>query len=152
MFSMWKTESVKRKNMILVEGWNERYLDTLKQQKMIHDVQDKLNSTILGTELQKSNWLINVTKQKEIADQPMTKNHTRNIEKIEYLIDIFIDNEERTQEWVECIELWRTLIEIARKKEDFTDDEIKRFQKFVMLFLQNGSTYMARLVWETAST
>ena len=45
--------------ILLVEGWNERDSDTEKQKNMIDDVQNKVNSTILGTEQRKSNWLIN---------------------------------------------------------------------------------------------
>ena len=75
--------------MLLVEGWNARNSDAKRQQQMVKDVQDKVNSSMLGTECRKSNWLINITKQKEIAHQPMTNNHTRKIvDNLEYLIDI----------------------------------------------------------------
>ena len=55
--------------ILLVEGWNWRDSNAQTQQKMIDDIQNKVNSVILGTNSHKSNWLINVNKQNKIADQ-----------------------------------------------------------------------------------
>ena len=121
--------------LLLIEGYNERDSDAQKQAEMIKNVQRIVNTSILGTQRRKANWLINLTKQKEIADQPMTNNHTRKvINDFELLLDACISDLERRTQWVECIQQWRDLIEMARKREDFSDEEIETFQQMCDTF------------------
>ena len=39
-----------------------------------------------------------------------------------------VSNEEKREQWKECLDLWRDIVDIARQKEDFTDAQIDSFQ------------------------
>ena len=65
--------------LLLIEWMNQYDLDKKMQEDFLERFQDTVNSRILGTEQRKSNWLINLTQNKVIADRPMTNNHTQRI-------------------------------------------------------------------------
>ncbi len=76
---------------------------------------------------------MNTGKDKEnniiIADQPMPNTHARKlVNKFELLTAFCIpDDLEKRAKWNEVIPLWRELIELARQKEDFSDEDIQAF-------------------------
>ena len=133
--------------LLLIEGANERDLDKQATKDMIAKVNKEVNTAILGTRRRKANWSVNITKEGTIADQPMTNNHTRKIiNNFEKLLPLCVSDRSRREKWIECIELWRDLVETARQKEDFSDEQIENFQalcdnffiKWVALHKESG--------------
>ena len=123
--------------LLLIDGANKRDSDKEALTKMIDDVNEIVNTQILGTRRRRSNWKVNLTKEGTVADQPMTNNHTRKIvDKFELLLPICVSNSERRQKWVESVELWREIVETVRQKEDFSDDQIDLFQHLCDMFFQ----------------
>ena len=108
---------------------------------MIEQVNEVVNSQILGTQRRKSNWTVNLTKEGTVTEQPMTNNHTRKIlNNFELILPICVSDPEQRQKWLECIELWREVVETARQKEDFLDDQIDLFQHLCDVFFFDKNT------------
>ena len=123
--------------LLLIDGANERDSDKSALSEMIEQVNEVVNSQILGTQRRKSNWTVNLTKEGTVAEQPMTNNHTRKIiNNFELILPICVSDPEQRQKWLECIELWREVVETARQKEDFLDDQIDLFQHLCDVFFQ----------------
>ena len=123
--------------LLLIDGANERDSDKVALTKMIDDVNEIVNTKILGTRRRRSNWKVNLTKEGTVADQPMTNNHTRKIVNgFEHLVSVCVTDEERREQWLECVELWREVVETVRQKEDFTDEQIDVFQHLCDTFFQ----------------
>ena len=121
--------------LLLIDGSNERNSNKKELSEMIASVNKAVNTSILGTPRRKNNWTVNLTKEGTVADQPMTNNHTRKIiNNFEKILPLCISNNQRRGKWLECIELWRELIETARQKEDFSDGQINSFQVLCDLF------------------
>ena len=115
--------------LLLIEGMIERDSDKKEQKNMIHEVNIIINTKILGTRRRKSNWSVNLTKEGTVADQPMTNNHTRKIiNGLEQILHLCVSDSDRKERWIECIEVWRELVEVARQKEEFSDSQIDSFQ------------------------
>ena len=115
--------------LLLLDGVHERDADKKEIEKMIREVNNVVNTSILGTRRRKSNWSVNLTKEGTVADQTMTNNHTRKIiNGFEKILPLCVSNQERRDKWSECIELWREIVEISRQKDDFTDAQIDSFQ------------------------
>ncbi len=95
---------------------------------------------MLGTPSRKSNWRVNTgvdrDNQKVISDQSMPNTHVRKfLDHFEELSVLCVIDEEQLEVWNEVISLWINLMEFARKRSDFTEEEIVDFQDRTALFL-----------------
>jgi hypothetical protein len=71
----------------------------------------------------------NKDNQKVIADQSMPNTHVRKfMDHFEELAELCILDEERLQKWIDVISIWINLMEFARKRSDFSEQEIEDFQ------------------------
>ena len=121
--------------MLLIEGANERDSDNVAFKEMIKKVNRDVNTKILGTQRRKSNWSVTLASDGTVGDQAMTNNNTRKIiNGFEKLLPLCVSDPVRRDQWLECIELWRELVEIVRQKEDFTDAQIDSFQHLCDIF------------------
>jgi hypothetical protein len=119
--------------MILLEGWDERDQDNYARDKMLVDVVKVVNTRILGKPKRPANWRIITTMDSEnrtmLGDQSMPNRHVRKfIEQIDVITEVVILDEERRQSWNQVIGLWSNLMTQARQKEDFSDEDINRFE------------------------
>ena len=129
--------------LLLIDGANERDCDKAALNKMISAVNDTVNTKILGTRCQRSNWKVHMTKEGTIAEQPMTNNHTRKIiNGFDYLVTVCVKDDNRREQWLECVDLWREIVETVRQNEDFADEQIKVFQHLCDIFSKSGLTSM----------
>ena len=123
---------------LLIERIQQSSKSNSDEEELIKKVEEVINTRILGEERRHTNWRIPVSKndssKRVVNDITMPNQHVRKILKEFHLItavlfDITIDKErERKEKWDNCRTLWGALIEVARKKEDFTDVEIDHFQ------------------------
>ena len=101
--------------LLLIDGANERDSDKSAFSKMIEQVNEVVNSQILGTQRRKSNWKVNLRKKSTVAEQPMTNNHMQKIiNSFELILPICVSDPECRQKWLECIELWCEVVDTAR--------------------------------------
>ena len=123
--------------MLLIDGANKQDSDNEALAKMIDDVNETVNTKILGTRWRKSNWKVNLTKEGTAAEQPMTNNHTRKIINVfDNLVSVCVMDEEQREHWLECVDLWREVVETVRQKIYFTDEQINVFQRLCDTFFQ----------------
>jgi hypothetical protein len=119
--------------LLLLEGYNRENITKSQQEQLILDVEAVVNTRVLGTPSRKSSWRVNTAVDKDnrkvISDQSMPNTHVRKfLNHFEELSELCIIDEERLEEWNEVISLWINLMEFARKRSDFTEDEILDFQ------------------------
>jgi hypothetical protein len=100
---------------------------------MLDQVEITANTMIIGKEDRKSNWKIVRAKdgnhRQTIGDQSMPNTRVRKfINKFEILTDICVTDETRKLAWNDCIAKYREVMILARKREDFLDQEIDLFQ------------------------
>jgi hypothetical protein len=119
--------------LLLLEGYNRENITKSEQDKLILDFEGVVNSRVLGTPRRRSHWRLNTGKdkdnQKVIADQSMPNTHVRKfMDHFEELAELCILDEERLQKWIDVISIWINLMEFARKRSDFSEQEIEDFQ------------------------
>ncbi len=119
--------------LLLLEGYNRENITKSQQEQLRLDVEEVVNTRVLGTPSRKSSWRVNTAVDKDnrkvISDQSMPNTHVRKfLNHFEELSELCIIDEERLEEWNEVISLWINLMEFARKRSDFTEDEIIDFQ------------------------
>jgi hypothetical protein len=119
--------------MLLIEGLNARDSNTKEQDTMMWDFEQKVNTSVLGSATRRCNWGIvrakDSNQQRAIGDQSMPNPHVRKfVAKIEELTAICIKDEERRKAWDACISVYREMMQVARKHDDFSDEEIDQFQ------------------------
>lgn len=107
--------------------------------ELINRVEHIVNTRILGQPHRPSNWKVPVSKndksKRVVNDITMPNQHVRKFMKelhrlTEVLFDL--DDEEqmaRKEAWDNCRNLWMDVMELARKREDFTDLEIYNLQE-----------------------
>jgi hypothetical protein len=88
--------------------------------------EDYVNLNVLGKPWAKGNWRLSTTqnsnKEKTIADQGMPNTHVRQLmDAFEQVADIFRWYDE------ESIDSWQKLMEMARQREDFPEEEVDAF-------------------------
>jgi hypothetical protein len=119
--------------MFLLEIFNDLAGDVKLQDTFLEQFEDHVNLNVLGQSWRKGNWRLTTTrtrnKEKTIGDQGMPNTHVRKfIEAFNPMANTFMwYDEERREAWKECMEEWRLLMEMARQRDDFTDEEINVF-------------------------
>jgi hypothetical protein len=123
---------------LLVEVIQQSNKTNKEEDDIIKQIELVANTTILGNPWQPSNWRIQLGKgdkgKRVIQDMTMPNVHVRKFMNLFHeLTAVCFDttNEEekaRKEEWDVCRDLWVIVVEIARKKEDFSDAEIDTFQ------------------------
>ena len=109
-----------------------------EEDEAIKKVEDVINNHILGRPWRPSNWCIPVAKNKQnkkvISEMTMPNQHVRKLIANFPIItaacfDTSIEEEKNSKEsWDSSVALWRIVTEMARKREDFSDEDIEEFQ------------------------
>jgi hypothetical protein len=122
--------------MFLLEIFNHFAGETKLQDQFLTQFEDYVNLNVLGKPWRKGrkgNWRLTTTqnsnKEKTIGDQGMPNTHVRRfLDAFDQLADNFLwYDEERKEQWKKAMANWRKLMELARQREDFTDEEIDTF-------------------------
>jgi hypothetical protein len=119
--------------MLLLEGYNRENITKIEQEQLIVDFESLVNSYVLGTPRRKAHWRMNTGKDKDnktiIGDQSMPNTHVRRfMDHFEQLAELCLIDDAKIAKWNDVISLWINLMEFARKRTDFTDEEIVDFQ------------------------
>ena len=135
--------SEKMLKLLLVEGWDSCDGDTSRQSTFISSITDTVNSHILGTPERKSNWSMTTVKNSKgttiIGDQTMYNYQVRKFlreESFTRLIDICVDDGQRSDKWKTVLRYWNLMMEILRHHEDFSIDEINTYQHVADIFFR----------------
>jgi hypothetical protein len=109
-----------------------------QQLELINRVEQVVNNCILGQPWRPSNWRVPVLKsdssKRVITDITMPNQHVRKfIKELHLITEAVFDMEDddqraRKEAWDQCRTLWLEFMEMARKREDFTDLEINNLQ------------------------
>ena len=96
-------------------------------------VQQIVNSTLIGSQRLPGQWKCPYsTKDKEIGIIKFNNTKTRKfVAGLESIIEVCVVDPARQEKWTRAVENYREAIIIARKKEDYTDDDVVLFQKHV---------------------
>jgi hypothetical protein len=119
--------------MFLLEIFNHFAGETKMQENFLTQFEDYVNLNVLGKPWRKGNWRLtttqNANKEKTIGDQGMPNTHVRRfMEAFDKLADNFLwYDEDRKEQWKASMTHWRKLMEMARQREDVTDEEIDAF-------------------------
>jgi hypothetical protein len=121
--------------MFLLEIFNHFAGETKLQDQFLMPFEDcvNLNVNALGIPWRKGNWHLTTTqnsnKEKVIGDQGMPNMHMhRFMEVFHKLAETFMwYNEDRKEQWKESMANWQKLMEMARQREDLSDEEINAF-------------------------
>jgi hypothetical protein len=119
--------------MFLLEIFNHFAGETKLQDDFLTQFEDYVNLNVLGKPWRKGNWRLTTTqngnKERTIGDQGMPNTHVRQfMEAFDQLADNFLwYDEERREQWKKAMANWRQLMELARQREDFSDEEIETF-------------------------
>lgn len=109
-----------------------------QQKQLIAAIEEIANTRILGTQWRPSNWRIPVSQTDNkivVQDMTMPNCHVRKfMQRFHELTAACFDcsdsqQNERKQAWDKCRDLWLVVVEMARKKGDFSDEEITSFQE-----------------------
>jgi hypothetical protein len=124
-----------------LEGYNRENITNREQDQLIVDFESIVNSRVLGTERRKAHWRLstgtNNDNRRVIADQSMPNTHVRKfLDHFEELAKLCVIDEERLARWNDAIYLWISLMEFARKRTDFTEEEIVDFQDLADEFFE----------------
>jgi hypothetical protein len=119
--------------MLLLEGDNREDITTAEQATLIADFKSIVNSSMLGTQRQKVHWQMNTGWDKDnrvvICDQFMPNTHVhRFLDHFKELAELCLIDEGRLTKWNDVTSLWISLMDFARKRSDFTEQEIVDFQ------------------------
>jgi hypothetical protein len=148
----------KKLKMVLLEAYDSLPTDALKNQ-FLKDFEELVNTNVLGTANRRANWRMAVAKDKDnrqcIADQTLPNTHVRKFLSKFYLIaGLCISDPVRRAAWESTILCWNAVMEYARRREDFTEDDIEEFQtladdwfeKWVKLTGRDGLTNYIHMV------
>jgi hypothetical protein len=144
--------------MLLLEGYDAAGTNAAKK-RFLKRFETIVNTQILGTVNRRANWRIALGKDSEnrqnIKDQTLPNTHCRKfINKFSLLTAHCVSNEARRNRWNEVIHLWSSVMEAARQREDFSDEDIEDFQnladdwydKWVTMFGRDGITNYTHIV------
>jgi hypothetical protein len=127
--------------LLLLEGYNRENITRSEQAKLIVDFESIVNNHVLGTVSRKAHWRMNIGKDKDnqpvIGDQSMPNTHVRKfLDHFEELAELCVIDGGRLAKWIEVISLWINVMEVARKRSDFTEEEIVDFQDLADEFFE----------------
>ena len=117
----------------------KEYDGLIKQETILQEFTDFINTKILGKgKNRKSNWKLpsgpsgSSKGKKSIAEYQVGEISFQNrvgrkmINSFEALAKELLHGESYDK-WINCITKWKKIVNLMRKKEDFTDDEIDNF-------------------------
>jgi hypothetical protein len=144
--------------MLLLEGYDALPTDTLKNQ-FLKDFEEVVNTSVLGSANRRANWRLAVGKDKDnrqcIKDQTLPNTHVRKfLAKFDLLAALCITSLTRRADWEATILLWNGVMQSARRRDDFNDDDIEEFQsaaddwfeKWIQLVGRDGLTNYTHIV------
>jgi hypothetical protein len=109
-------------------------------------VEEIVNTRILGEPSRVTSWKIPVARndknKRVVSDITMPNQHVRKfLKEFHHLTDVVFDStleqeKARKEAWDGCRTLWLEVIELARKKEDFSDQEIDNLQAKADIFME----------------
>jgi hypothetical protein len=118
-----------------------------QREKFIDDVQEAINTSLLGDEVFPTSWVMPTVKDKEsdslnVGTICLDNTKTRKIvDQIDVIIDICIPPDDpqygiANKEYKECFKYYRDAMSIARKHEDLHNEEILEFQRNADIFFR----------------
>jgi hypothetical protein len=123
---------------LLIERIQQSNKTNQEEEALIRSVEHVVNTQVLGQPWRPSNWKIPLAKdgtnKRMVSDITMPNQHVRKfLKELHKVTDALFDvaNEEekaRKEAWDECRDLWAEVTEMARMKEDFSDEDIAEFQ------------------------
>jgi hypothetical protein len=144
--------------MLLFEGYDVLPTDTMKN-KFLKDFEEVVNTSVLGSANCRANWRLAVGKDKDnrqcIKDQTLPNTHVRKfLAKFDLLAALCIEDLTRQADWEATILLWNGVMQSARRRDDFDDDDIEEFQthaddwfeKWIQLVGRDGLTNYTHIV------
>ena len=119
--------------MIIIEGYNDRDTQVAKD-RFLSELVVVVNNQIIGSNNRPACWRIITAIDKEgkkvIGDQSMPNTIARKLlDSFDAIAGVCIEDETRRLRWEHVAMLWSTVIEKARQREDFSDDDINDFTK-----------------------
>jgi hypothetical protein len=120
--------------MVALEGLDAGNKSLKEENEFLVQFQELVNSQILGDAFKKTTWKVpvqkNASNQQIIAEMSMPNPHVRKfLAHFEKIADLCCGKGcDRAKAWTNCMKLWSELMVTARKKEDFSDEEINNFQ------------------------
>jgi hypothetical protein len=116
--------------MLLLKALKER--PSGEYTSFVKTFQDHVNSKILGTESCKGNWSIpseGKGKGYTIGKLSISNLIARKfMDKFDALVDLCIKDKKNNYKWKMCVQMYKEVINLARQREDFTDEQIELFQ------------------------
>jgi hypothetical protein len=120
---------------LLIEAMNERSRNRKAQKACIQDFQQIVNESILGTEVNSSQWRVPVEKKKSsdgglaVGEVNLPNTRARKmVDSLDPLIEISVLGEDRPAQWKKSVNDFRNCMHLLRQREDFTNEEVKEFQ------------------------
>jgi hypothetical protein len=116
-----------------------------QREKFIDDVQEAINTSLLGDKVSPTSWVMPTVKDKESDSLNVgticldnTKTH-KIVDQIDVIIDLCIPPDDpqygiANKEYKECFKYYRNAMSIARKHEDLHNEEILEFQRNANIF------------------
>ena len=134
--------------MALTRGWAKCGESKKEQKEFQKKIEHLVNTRIFGKWYRPANWRMVVAEDKNgakcVGDQSMPNTRARQVmNKFDEVIDLCIEDAEKDK-WKDVVEKYRKVIEVARKKEDFTDDEINKFSDMCDDFFRDWVTEFGR--------
>lgn len=101
-------------------------------------IEDILNHEILGDDDGPAQWCVPMDdQQKSVGTITLDNNRIRLIlEDFEVLIRVSVHDEVRLGKYLYCIPEYRAAMKIVRQREEFTDEDIKKYQRHVDCWFQ----------------
>lgn len=134
-------ESIKEKTI-----YKEIATVNVRRQKFISDLEDVFNRRIFGKEDRLSNYHLpyNV-KEKKFDDITLDNNRTRLVmQNFDAIINICCSTNDRKLQWMNIVSKYNAMMKCLRSKEDFTNDDVERFQLRVDCFYQDYMKVVGR--------
>jgi hypothetical protein len=121
--------------LLLLEGYDKLKTEGEKT-KFLKDFGNIVNTQGLGTPVQNANWQISTTKDKDnrrcIKDQTLPNTHVRKFINNFPVLTSYCHNGDdfmtHRQDWDQTIHCWRAVMDAARKRETYTEEDVKEFQ------------------------
>jgi len=116
---------------LLVEAYNNLDSDKKAQEEMIAKVEEVSPTSILGSEWRRSQWSVHRDKKSgTILDQNMPNRNARKfVDNFPKLTLICIEDDARREKWDDAVASWKAVMEMGRRKEDFTSEDADEFQR-----------------------
>ena len=108
-------------------------------EQYLADVEEIVNHKIIGAEADPSFWRCPYDKnEKALAPITMDNNCARKVvDNLTLLIDKTVMDNNCKMLWLISVNNYKNAMKLLRKEEDFTDDEIAKYQKYANLFFVN---------------